>query len=141
MQMRIIAGLPGKLAGLAEQSLIWWNRPRYNMTAGGDAAPSVSADVKAKIAQKATGRKHTEATRAKIREARAKQTNVKAPAFDQAQRLKMRNAQLGKKQSAETKARRSASLKRAYAEGVRAKGRIGARNPDGTIARKGSSDG
>lgn len=133
--MRVIAGLPGALAGVAERALVWWNRPKYNMTAGGDTAPSCVPAVRAKIAVKATGRKHTEATRVKIKAARAAQTNVAAPAFDEAQRLKMRNAQLGKKQSEETKAKRSASLKRAYAEGRKAKNRIAERNADGTIRR------
>lgn len=105
-------------AFIAERILIALEAPAYNLTAGGEGVHG-TAEVRAKISAKATGRKHTPETRAKLRAARIAQGNPPKPAFTPAHRKALSEAHIGLKQSAETKAKRSASLKRAYAEGRR----------------------
>lgn len=118
-RVRTRAVLPGaEEAFIAERILIALERPEYNLTEGGEGMRA-TPEIRAKISTKSTGRKHTDEARVKIREARALQTNVKCGPFDAAHRDKIRKANTGKTQSAESRAKKSETLKRAYAEGRR----------------------
>lgn len=136
-EMQVIATLPtDEEVKIAERIAIAIETPEYNLTAGGDGVRA-TPEVRAKLSAAFKGRGLTEAQRAKIKAARALQTNVKCGPFDATHRAKMRAAQLGKKQSEATKAKRSESLKRAYAEGRRTTHfKTGKRGPDGRCLPK-----
>ena len=116
MRAQLPTDAEAKIAGRIAIAL---ELPEYNLTAGGDGVVA-TPDARAKLAAKAKGRKHSEETRAKIRVARALQTNVRCGPFNDAHRAKLSAARKTQVQSAETRAKRSASLKQAYASGLRA---------------------
>ena len=137
--VRVRARLPSQEeAYLAERVLVALEKPEYNLTAGGEGVRA-TPEVRQKIATKARGRRPSEATKQKIREARARQVNLPVGPFDEAHRANMSAAQKGKKQSADTRAKRRAALKRAYAEGRRSTHfRTAMRSADGRVLpRKG----
>ncbi len=102
-------------AFIAERILIALEQPAFNLTAGGEGVKG-TPEVRAKLAAKATGRRHTEETRKIIREKRALQIMRKGP-FTPEHKKALAEAHKGLKQTPETRAKRSESLKRAYAEG------------------------
>lgn len=105
----------------------------YNETAGGDGTHGLSADARARIGAAHRGKTLSPETRARVAAAQlGRKRGPHSPEhcariaaahrgkrLSDATREKLRAVNLGKRQTDETRAKRSAALKRAYAEGRR----------------------
>jgi predicted GIY-YIG superfamily endonuclease len=128
---RVVAALPDiEMARNAERTLVSERKPAFNMTPGGDTAPfmspavrahisarmkgvqlrlghTVSVETRAKIAKALTGRRQSEATRAKYV---GRPAPNKGKPMPEAQKRALSDARRGVKPSPEIKAKRLAAL-------------------------------
>lgn len=130
-QFQVVAGLPNAaLAKLAEQSLIRFSRPEYNMTAGGDgtAGAAHTQESRAKIGAAHKGRRLTAEHREKLCEARrVRKTSNQT-------RDRIREAMLGRVITPEHRAKISAAKKGCvFTDEHRQKLSAAARNRKGSI--------